>query len=49
MKDVSSFVDAIQSIPEKVQLLEGIIMKILQQIVECAIFVREYTGRGFSG
>jgi hypothetical protein len=48
MEDVSSFVDAIQSI-EKVRLLEGIIMKILQQIIECAIFVREYTGHGFSG
>jgi hypothetical protein len=49
MKDVCSFADTIQSIPKKLQLLEDIITKILKQIVECAIFIREYTGRGFSG
>jgi hypothetical protein len=49
MEDVCSFADTIQSIPKKLQLLEDIITKILKQIVECAIFIREYTGKGFSG
>lgn len=47
MADVYSFVDAIQTVPSKVQLLEDIIAKILKQTVECAIFIREYTGHGF--
>lgn len=49
MNDVCSFVDAIQSVPKKVKILEDVIIKILKQVVECAIFIREYTGCGFSG
>jgi hypothetical protein len=49
MENVYSFVDVVQSIPGKLQLLEDIIGKILQQTVECAIFIREYTGHGFVG
>ena len=49
MEDVYSFVDIVQTIPSKLQLLEDIIAKILQQTVECAIFIREYTGHGFVG
>ena len=49
MRDVCSFVDTIQLVPKKLQLLEDVITKILKQIVECAIFIREYTGHGFSG
>jgi hypothetical protein len=49
MNEVYSFVDVIRSIPNKLQLLEDIIAKILQQTVECAIFIREYTGYGFTG
>ena len=49
MEDVYSFVDAIESVPSKIQLLEDIITKILKQTVECSIFIREYTGHGFGG
>jgi hypothetical protein len=49
MEEVYSFVDAIQTVPNKLQLLEDIIGKILKQTVECAIFIREYTGHGFGG
>ncbi|KZP11375.1 hypothetical protein FIBSPDRAFT_937586 [Athelia psychrophila] len=49
MQDVYSFVDAIEAVPSKIQLLEGIIEKIFIQTVECAIFIREYSGRGFAG
>lgn len=49
MEDVYSFVDVIQSLPNKLQVLEDIIAKILKQTVECAIFVRQYTGYGFGG
>jgi hypothetical protein len=49
MEDVYSFVDVVQSLPDKLELLEAIVVKILQQTVECAIFIREYTGHGFAG
>ena len=49
MEAVYSFVDAIQSLPNKLQALEDIISKILRQTVECAIFIRQYTGHGFGG
>jgi hypothetical protein len=49
MKDVYSFVEASDSFKQKVQLLEETIEKILKQTVECAIFIREYTGHGFGG
>ena len=48
MEDVYAFVDTIQSLPNKLQLLEDVIVKILNQTVECAIFIREYTGCGFA-
>lgn len=49
MADVYSFVDAIQTVPTKLQVLEDVITKILKQTVECAIFIRQYTGHGFGG
>jgi hypothetical protein len=49
MEDVCSFVDDVQSIPNKLQHLEDIIADILKQIVECTIFIREYVGHGFAG
>jgi hypothetical protein len=49
MEDVFSFVDAIESFPEKLTVLEETILKILHQTIECSIFIREYTGNGFSG
>ena len=39
MGDVYAFVDAIQSLPDKLKLLEEIIDNILNQTVECAIFI----------
>ena len=49
MEEVYSFVDVVRSLPNKLELLEDIIVKILKQTVECAIFIREYTGNGFGG
>ena len=49
MESVYSFVDAIRLLPNKLQLLEDVICQILKQTVECAIFIREYTGHGFAG
>jgi hypothetical protein len=49
MENVYSFVDVIQSLPNKLQVLEDIIAKILRQTVECAVFIRQYTGHGFGG
>ncbi|KZP15713.1 hypothetical protein FIBSPDRAFT_76510 [Athelia psychrophila] len=49
MQDVYSFVDAIVAVPAKIQLLEDIIERIFTQTVECAIFIREYSGHGFAG
>ena len=49
MEDVYSFVDATESFRNKVKVLEKTIGEILKQTVECAIFIREYTGHGFGG
>ena len=49
MDDVCSFVDDVRLIPNKLQRLTDIISDILKQTVECAIFIREYTGHGFGG
>jgi hypothetical protein len=49
MEDVYSFVDVVKSLPKKLEILEDVIVKILKQTVECAIFIREYTGHGFAG
>jgi hypothetical protein len=49
MDDLYTFVDSVQSFPNKIKKLEDIILKILTQTVECVMFIREYTGLGFSG
>jgi hypothetical protein len=49
MENVYSFVEASDSFQHKVQVLEETIHRILKQTVECAIFIREYTGHGFTG
>ena len=49
MESVYSFVEAMRSVPDKREILEEVIVKILKQTVECAIFIREYTGHGFGG
>ena len=49
MEDVYSLVDAVESDPSKIQGLEDTIMKILEQTIECSIFIREYAGHGFGG
>ena len=49
MEDVYLFVEASESFQVKVHVLQRTIDKILKQTVECAIFIREYTGHGFGG
>jgi hypothetical protein len=49
MENVYSFVDVLQQFPEKIKILEDTITRILTQTVECAIFIREYSGNGFGG
>ena len=49
MQDVYSFVDAIEAVPSKISQLEDVIYRIFVQTVECAVFIREYSGHGFSG
>jgi hypothetical protein len=51
MKDVYSFVDAIQSnVSEKVKVLEDVIKRILAQTIESSMFIREYHKQGgFAG
>ncbi|KAF7340415.1 WD40 repeat-like protein [Mycena venus] len=48
MAEVYSFVDDVGSL-EKVKRLKAVVVEITKQTVECAIFIREYTGCGFSG
>jgi hypothetical protein len=49
MSDVYSFVDAIESFPDKLVSLEDTIQKILKQTIECMVFIHEYCGLGFGG
>ncbi|KAF7987072.1 hypothetical protein HWV62_227 [Athelia sp. TMB] len=49
MQDVYSFVDAIEAVPSKIRQLEDVIHRIFVQTVECAVFIREYSGHGFAG
>jgi hypothetical protein len=49
MKDMYEFVSDLESLPYKMRQLEGTIIKVLEQTVECSIFIREYTGHGFAG
>jgi hypothetical protein len=49
MASVYGFVDAIDAVPTKVQILEDTIKKLFIQTVECVMFIREYMGRGFGG
>jgi len=49
METVYSFVNAIEDIPEKIQILREIITSILRQTFECVIFIWEFAGHGFSG
>jgi hypothetical protein len=49
MEDVYTFVEPSDSFQNKVQILSDTISRIFKQTVECAIFIREYTGHGFAG
>ena len=49
MVDVWSFVEETAAVKAKIQRLDNLIEKILNQTVRCAIFIREYTGHGFMG
>ncbi|KAF7979625.1 hypothetical protein HWV62_41573 [Athelia sp. TMB] len=49
MEALFSFADDIDSLPEKLQRLEVVITRVLEQTTECGIFFREYTSYGFAG
>ena len=49
MSETYSIVDELKDIPEKIKSLEAVITLILQQISECALFVREYVHPSFAG
>ena len=49
MSDTYSLVDELKDLPDKVKSLEAVITLILQQIIECSLFVREYVYRNFTG
>ena len=48
MAEVYYFVEDTESL-EKMKRLKDVVTEISRQTVECAIFIREYTGHGFSG
>ncbi|KAJ7093766.1 WD40-repeat-containing domain protein [Mycena epipterygia] len=47
MVDVYSFVEDVEALPEKIKSLEDKALAIVQQTVECALFIQEYTANGF--
>jgi hypothetical protein len=44
-----AFVDVVEILPEKVNVLNDIIKDILKQTFECALYIREYAEHGFRG
>lgn len=49
MESVYSFVDAIKEIPEKVEVLQGVITSIFDWTIECANFIGTYIDHNFGG
>ncbi|KZP24286.1 hypothetical protein FIBSPDRAFT_736049, partial [Athelia psychrophila] len=49
MEDLYSFVGDVESLTGKTKQLEHTIVRILEQTIECGLFFREYTDRGFVG
>ncbi|KAJ7852745.1 hypothetical protein B0H13DRAFT_2206819, partial [Mycena leptocephala] len=49
MIEVYDFVEDVENLPQKIKRLENIVVEIAKQTLECAIFICEYTGHGFSG
>ncbi|KAJ7107903.1 WD40-repeat-containing domain protein [Mycena epipterygia] len=47
MVDVYSFVEDVESLPQKIKSLEDKALAIVQQTVESALFIQEYTANGF--
>ncbi|KAF7984452.1 hypothetical protein HWV62_14542 [Athelia sp. TMB] len=48
MKDLYSFVDILLVFPDRIATLKDTIGRISQQTFECAVFMQEYAGKGFS-
>lgn len=49
MASVYVFVDAVKEVPDKIIVLSHTIDSIFKQTIECILFIREYTGKGFGG
>ncbi|KAJ6624406.1 quinon protein alcohol dehydrogenase-like superfamily, partial [Mycena sp. CBHHK59/15] len=48
MVEVYSFVEDTEFVSQKIKRLEDTLLGIVKQTAECAIFIQEYTGSGFS-
>lgn len=49
MDDTFSFAGDVAELPDKIKRLESVITRVLQQIAECAFFIRAYVSRPFAG
>jgi hypothetical protein len=49
MTDLYSFVDAVDGLENKIQLLADVVIQISVQTTECGIFIRKYVSHGFAG
>lgn len=49
LKDAISYAELAWSTKTRTQHLEEAIIALLQQSVECCVFIKEYTGHGFFG
>lgn len=47
MEDVYSFANDVEAIPSQLARFKDTAIKIMQQTVECCLFVQEYVGKGF--
>ena len=49
MEEAYDYVATIQGMDTPTKQLEAYIEEILRQTVECALFIKEYCGKGFAG
>ena len=49
MVNVFTWAEETELLQEKIELLRNIIALMAKQVTECAVFIKDYTSRGFLG
>jgi hypothetical protein len=49
MDEVYAFIEDVDVLSHRIKNLDNVVIAIIKQTLECALFIREYTGHGFGG